>query len=47
MPGFKKKGVETMISITDGKWIADLGVMTCRSIEKGLVVAFKRKGETF
>jgi hypothetical protein len=34
-----------MISITEGKWIADLGAMTCRNIENRVVVAFRRKGE--
>lgn len=36
-----------MISITDGKWIADLGAMCCRNIEKRMVVCFQRKGKTF
>jgi hypothetical protein len=36
-----------MISITDGKWIADLGAMTCRNIEKRMAVCFQRKGKGF
>jgi hypothetical protein len=32
-----------MKRITDGKWIADLGAMTCRNIENGLVVSFIKK----
>jgi ferritin-like metal-binding protein YciE len=35
-----------MITITDGKWIADLGAMTCRNIEKRITVAFERNGKT-
>jgi N-methylhydantoinase B/oxoprolinase/acetone carboxylase alpha subunit len=34
-----------MINITDGKWIADLGAMTCRNIENRIVVAFERNGK--
>jgi hypothetical protein len=34
-----------MISITDGKWIADLGAMTCRNIENRIAVSFKQKGK--
>jgi hypothetical protein len=40
-------GRGTMIRITDGKWIADLGAMTCRNIENRMVVAFKQKGNIF
>jgi hypothetical protein len=36
-----------MISITNGKWIADLGSMTCRNIENRMVVGFKRQGDFF
>jgi hypothetical protein len=36
-----------MISITTGKWIADLEAMTCRNIENRIVVTFTRKGKTF
>jgi hypothetical protein len=35
-----------MISITDGKWIADLGAMTCRNIENRIIVMFERNGKT-
>jgi hypothetical protein len=35
-----------MISITDGKWIADLGNMTCRNIENRIIVTFERNGKT-
>jgi hypothetical protein len=34
-----------MVNIANGNWIADLGAMTCRNIENGAVVAFKRKGK--
>jgi hypothetical protein len=40
-------GGKAMITITNGKWIADLGAMTCRSIENRIVVGFQRKGKTF
>jgi hypothetical protein len=36
-----------MISITNGKWIADLGSKTCRNIENRMVVGFKRQGDFF
>jgi hypothetical protein len=36
-----------MISITGGKWIADLGAMTCRNIESRIVVGFKQKDKIF
>jgi hypothetical protein len=36
-----------MINITDGKWIADLGAMTCRNIENGIVVSFIQKNKIF
>jgi hypothetical protein len=33
-----------MVTITDGMWIADLGNMTCRNIENGIVVVFEKNG---
>jgi hypothetical protein len=36
-----------MTSITDGKWIADLGAMTCRNVENRVIVGFRKKGKTF
>jgi hypothetical protein len=36
-----------MISITDGKWIADVGNMTCRNIESRIVVVMQKKGDVF
>jgi hypothetical protein len=36
-----------MTAITDGKWIADLGAMTCRNIESRVVVGFHKRGNTF
>jgi hypothetical protein len=36
-----------MITITDGKWIADLGAMTCRNVENRLVVCFQKRGKAF
>jgi hypothetical protein len=41
------KRVKFMISITDGKWIADLGAMACRDIENRIVVTFTRNGKAF
>jgi hypothetical protein len=35
-----------MTAITDGKWIADLGAMTCRNIESRVVVGFQKRGKT-
>jgi hypothetical protein len=40
-------GGETMITITDGTWIADLGSMTCRNLENRITVTFRRRGKTF
>jgi hypothetical protein len=40
-----RNGDKTMIRITDGKWITDLGNMTCRNIENRVVVAFERNGK--
>jgi hypothetical protein len=34
----------TMINITDGKWVADLGAMICLNIENRIVVSFKQNG---
>jgi hypothetical protein len=36
-----------MIRITDGKWIADLGNMSCRNIENRIAVTFTRRGKAF
>jgi hypothetical protein len=36
-----------MTTIIDGKWIADLGAMTCRNIESRVVVGFHKRGNTF
>jgi hypothetical protein len=41
------EGSGNMIRITDGKLIADLGAMTCRNIENGIVVSFIQKGNIF
>jgi hypothetical protein len=35
-----------MITITNEKWIADLGAMMCRNIENRIVAGFERKGKT-
>jgi hypothetical protein len=41
-----KGGSETMITITDGKWIADLGNMTYLNIENRIAVALSKTGKT-
>jgi hypothetical protein len=36
-----------MITIANGEWIADLGAMTCRNINTGMVVEFQKSGITY
>ena len=34
-----------MITIAQGEWLADLGAMTCRNINNGIIVVFEKNGK--
>ena len=36
-----------MVNICNGEWIADLGSMTCKNINNGIIVEFKPCGKTY
>ena len=35
-----------MVNIAQGEWIADLGAMTCRNINTGIIVCFENEIES-
>ena len=39
-------GVDNMVTIAQGEWIADLGAMYCRNINTGIIVSFEKSGNT-
>ena len=36
-----------MVTIANGKWIADLKAMTCRNYIEGITVVFRKEGNIF